>query len=910
MGYIEHTMNFKKTFVLLIVAGILLQFANFMNINKAEAAYTLLKIISRAEWGADESWRVWNGNRTIPNIKKVDSEYVEKFSDELQVVRRINTNPAGQTLTWPIEYAKKITKFVIHHTDSKANLDNPKQKIREIYSYHALTRGWGDIGYNYIIDREGNIYEGRAGGESVIGAHAGTANTGSIGIAILGSYDNDEIPEKALLSLAALIREKSILYGIDPVGYSTFRGKNTPNILGHRDVAATTCPGKFIYSKLDVIRKLAAQKIDTVFETTFFKRQKDKGYDYDNLSDTYYVNIDPSKTRDLQIRLKNTGKVTWPVGTTLVVTDPKSFNDKIEFTSTALSFAAGAGDTATFTISMTSKNKPGVVMFEMAPFINNKVKLEKYIKIPVNIAPPVYTYAIVTAVLPQGIAQSGTKLNGTLELKNTGNVPWVNYGDNPVTLETASRTKSIGALLNAKVNPGEIGKFTFEVTTPNISGDYVETVVPVVKGIQGIQGEEISFTIPTYNRLFDHKVFGMSAPNSADAGGAASVWVKFKNVGGATWTKSGLNQIQVTESPSMFKMKSWTMEESKAAPGEVATIKFELIAPQTKGISSFRFKLKAGDAVLTRMPVSVRVRVYGNQVADDIKDDKGGNIRILLSKFNSEPVITANGNFNLVSAQKTLANFHENDEVTIKYVSGVYEISSKTASGILSKLTSTNPVRAESLNGAIFEIKNYENRPDWNTKLNDNLFRGTLEIAYYNGKLRLINELSLEDYIKGIGEVSNGDPSEKIKTIMILARTYAKFYIDVAKKFEGAPYNLDDNPNVSQKYLGYGFEKRSSNTVRAAVETQGIVVTYADKLVKTPYFSSSDGRTRSAKEIWGWTDTPYLQSVSDPYCKNSAQFGHGVGLSGCGATGMAVAGKTAEEIIKYFYQGVELKKMY
>ncbi|MFA6550267.1 MAG: N-acetylmuramoyl-L-alanine amidase [Candidatus Gracilibacteria bacterium] len=182
-------MNFKKTFVLLVVAGILLPFINFPN--KAEAAYTPLKIISRAGWGADESWRVWNGNRTIPKIKKVDSEYVEKFSDELQVVRRVNTNSAGQTLTWPLEYAKKITKFVIHHTDSKANLDNPKQKIREIYSYHALTRGWGDIGYNYIIDREGNIYEGRAGGEGVIGAHAGTANTGSIGIAILGSYEND-----------------------------------------------------------------------------------------------------------------------------------------------------------------------------------------------------------------------------------------------------------------------------------------------------------------------------------------------------------------------------------------------------------------------------------------------------------------------------------------------------------------------------------------------------------------------------------------------------------------------------------------------------------------------------------------------------------------------------------------------
>ena len=87
------------------------------------------------------------------------------------------------------------------------------------------------------------------------------------------------------------------------------------------------------------------------------------------------------------------------------------------------------------------------------------------------------------------------------------------------------------------------------------------------------------------------------------------------------------------------------------------------------------------------------------------------------------------------------------------------------------------------------------------------------------------------------------------------------------------------------------------------------MVTYKGKVIKTPYFSSDDGRTRSAEEVWGWKDTPYLISVSDPYCAGKTLNGHGVGLSGCGSLGMAQAGKTYQEILKYYYQGVDIQKM-
>lgn len=119
---------------------------------------------------------------------------------------------------------------------------------------------------------------------------------------------------------------------------------------------------------------------------------------------------------------------------------------------------------------------------------------------------------------------------------------------------------------------------------------------------------------------------------------------------------------------------------------------------------------------------------------------------------------------------------------------------------------------------------------------------------------------------------------------------------------------MTDDPDEYQRYRGYAFETRNATWLSAIKATTNKVLTYNSKLIKPPFFSESDGRTRSAEEVWGWKDTPYLQSVSDSYCKEGKGElkGHGVGFSGCGAYGMATAGKTYQEIISYYYNGVEI----
>jgi hypothetical protein len=124
------------------------------------------KYISRSEWGADESLRVWKSRNPFKRfIKKWFQAEAEQVPADYRPKLITNKNKAGEPLYWPISESPKVAKFVIHHTGEYVkHTRRPSEIMRSIYNYHTITRGWGDIGYNYVIDKQGNIYEGRAGG--------------------------------------------------------------------------------------------------------------------------------------------------------------------------------------------------------------------------------------------------------------------------------------------------------------------------------------------------------------------------------------------------------------------------------------------------------------------------------------------------------------------------------------------------------------------------------------------------------------------------------------------------------------------------------------------------------------------------------------------------------------------------
>jgi len=156
-----------------------------------------------------------------------------------------------------------VTHAVVHHTAGSNTLTNWEAELRNIWYFHTYTNGWGDIGYNYLIDPNGVIYEGRAGGEGIIGAHFSCRNSNTVGVALLGTFTSMSPTDAALNSLKSLLTELSRKNGIDPLAtvHHPSSGLNLPTILGHRDgnvpgatCTITECPGDVLYSMLPGFR--------------------------------------------------------------------------------------------------------------------------------------------------------------------------------------------------------------------------------------------------------------------------------------------------------------------------------------------------------------------------------------------------------------------------------------------------------------------------------------------------------------------------------------------------------------------------------------------------------------------------------------------------------------------------------
>ncbi|MFE6162340.1 peptidoglycan recognition protein [Streptomyces sp. NPDC056486] len=171
-------------------------------------------------------------------------------------------------------YTRTVKAAFVHHSASGNNYrcSQAGSVLRSIYRYHVKSSGWRDFGYNFAVDKCGNIYEGRAGGvaKPVLGAHTLGFNTNSTGIAVLGSFGYSNPPAAAVNAIARLTAWKLGLYGANPRGSTYLRsgggnlytkGKNVRLhvISGHRDGFATECPGIRLYKKLGKARSTSAR---------------------------------------------------------------------------------------------------------------------------------------------------------------------------------------------------------------------------------------------------------------------------------------------------------------------------------------------------------------------------------------------------------------------------------------------------------------------------------------------------------------------------------------------------------------------------------------------------------------------------------------------------------------------------
>ena len=196
--------------------------ASVTEVSAGAATYTPApSIFSRAQWGADERDRD----------------------------------------TSSLRYYEVHAGFV-HHTvnsNSYSEADVPAL-LRSIYAYHTQSRGWSDIGYNFLVDRFGRVWEGRAGGidRPVVGAHTLGYNDYSFAMSAIGNFETVQPSDAVLRAYGAVFAWKLSLHGVSAASVAQRVGsKSFPAINGHRDAGSTACPGRYLYAQLPLIRQYA-----------------------------------------------------------------------------------------------------------------------------------------------------------------------------------------------------------------------------------------------------------------------------------------------------------------------------------------------------------------------------------------------------------------------------------------------------------------------------------------------------------------------------------------------------------------------------------------------------------------------------------------------------------------------------
>ncbi|WP_176731674.1 peptidoglycan recognition protein family protein [Micromonospora rhizosphaerae] len=190
-----------------------------------------------------------------------------------KVVTRAEWKADESIVTEPPSYGTTVKAFWVHHTagTNTYSCADSAAIVRGIEVYHVKSNGWNDIGYNFLVDKCGVVFEGRKGGidKPVIGAHTYGFNTDTSAIAVLGTYISTGIPAATQDAIAQVAAYKLGQYGNDPLGkvtltsgvdgkYALGQQVTFNRIGGHRDAVATECPGDALYGQLGVIRSKAA----------------------------------------------------------------------------------------------------------------------------------------------------------------------------------------------------------------------------------------------------------------------------------------------------------------------------------------------------------------------------------------------------------------------------------------------------------------------------------------------------------------------------------------------------------------------------------------------------------------------------------------------------------------------------
>lgn len=976
--------------------------ASAATISAQSATTSTPPVISRGQWGADESWMTWS-----PEIV-----------------------PAQ--------------KVIVHHTAGSDGGNDPAAVVRGIYYYHAVTLGWGDIGYNYLIDPAGRVYEGRRGGLGVVAGHTSGYNSGTVGVALIGTYESTTATPAAEQALADLTGYLSAHFDLDPSASTPFQGISPPTLAGHRDYVSTLCPGTTFYGRLPTVRANAANakgsysagqfagalvgvsghvleanlsgtatvtfrntgsapwvnssdhpvvlatfgpeghasplttggwtsaseavvmqeasvgqggsgtfKVplvgaglgDTTDSFALYRRgagvidgtgltlvrsvRPGLRGSIDALPDP--ISIEGGTRSVVEVTVRNTGAKTWPSSGAnlgaINLTQPKGRTSAFQDPSWPLAYRpltmpVDVPPDGVLTLRVPLKvpakagdfREPMQVVVDKIGFVP-ETEFTLHLAVSNPFQSELRERPIVVFAAP------GQTVDVAVAVANRSSVTWQPSGSGVVALQSANPAGASGAstfktaswptptqplTIPYPVEPKQTAALTFPVAAPTALGSYSESFRLVSDGATPIDGSSFKLNVQV-RTPYAAKILDAQSP----AAGSTRASVRIQNIGSATWSSSGPNGVSVTtdsprKHPSTLAAASWQdsgtptlLEPPTVAPDQATTLSIELTPPGGSATDQFTLLDPSGKEI-PGSQFSLSVTGGGPGAPSG---PLGANLRVGITSTDNGFPVSAGGAFTVKDSAGAVIGSAASGQVNLGHSGSTYSVSGAVNG------SSTNPLRVEAADNGVLTLPAFENRPSWNTSLNDNTFRTTIEARRGgDGKVWAINELPMELYLRGIAEASNGDNATYLQVMAVAERTYAEYVRSIGGKHAGNGFDVDAVND--QVYRGYGFESRAPDIAAAVDATKGMLVTHGGQVVVTPYFSQSDGRTRSWTEVWGGSTKPWLVSVQVPENAGKPLLGHGVGMDASAARARALAGKGRDDILDDFYTGVVIEKRY
>lgn len=812
----------------------------------------------------------------------------------------------------PPDYAP-IERIVVHDLGCRisspaCNSDtvNSISLIQNIYRFHAVTHGWGDIGYNYIIDRQGRIYEGRFGGNGSRGAHlyhsrkCQNFNINSVGIMLLGNYTLTLMPQAMEDSLARLSGWLAATNGFEPSAITTSEvWENPKNTQGSCDISSGAYAGTFTGPTLLSHGDIEAGNSD-FFDFTILRTKAQKFTDiYKNLfykTNTFAEIFSLSGGAARKITPASESKIA-TISETQLHLFPSENLDK--FADGTLIRSASRGRV----YKIESGRRRDILNEEIFKLANLKWDEVKIVSDRELILYP----TLEPVPYPDGILVKDEK--GDVYKFEDSKIRYITSAElfplYKLKWEGIKFLKSRDLNLYAKGQPLVYPDGTLISLDKNIKG-VSNTIYKVENGQKRPISSQTLFTklklsLKKVKKISERELSFYPAgqyvswPNGSLLRASSDTKVWYVQSGFKRWIQSanvmralGLSwKLVNVVNPDEMGSYQEAQPVAKKADVKVTPVAVVTVQPPSTPLPPSEVQRPT---IPTVPPVT-----------PTLEEEPKIRIGIYSPAQNETVQVTVNVPYTII---RTGA---QNEEK----LSGVI-------TDIIPDITATARIVPKDANG-IITLNSYKNLAYNGT--NDNTFRGIVEIAYSSTsqKLWVINELPLESYLKGIAEMANGEHPEYAKAFMIAARSYAYYYVKEGGKRVGESYHLINTP-ADQWYKGYNFELRAKDTVTGVNATRATVATYNNKPIVAAYSSGAPGVTKNACDLWGGkycsSDFVYLNGgVDDPagtVYKNTSctAANHCVGLDADGARKMAALGSTAEQILKKYYPGIELTQMY